>query len=399
MKIFLLTLLLGLSLSSRAQDINDPENEFLGFIYQQQGYQLDDPRGDILLLWTAHQIPKFVLKNLSGKQSEYLKIREQKIQELLKKYPEYSVHEEKKNVIIQDYVTYNPEHEPIQLEGHKAPFKIKNVVQMMKQVITEEFQDNGIIPQEGSVHKWSQETKKAIRKKFPLFSRMSKLLVALSRGGTSSYMVSGSEEELKDYIISRPENSINLEEMFRASYRINKGDVYLTLLTVENVLSKFWLVAKRDKRLITTKLKDITNYNYKTDKFGSWYHLFGMMLYGYAEGGLTSRIVGNVETAGSLIMSRFKDERQETYINSRGGPIGARVKKFIKKKEYLNFERNEDYLNEDFYMDLDEDFSKRLEKAKKKKQVGFLSLEERFRIKNVNSHTGFVILSSIQQRV
>jgi hypothetical protein len=366
MKSLLLIFLFILSLSSRAQDLHLEENKYLGYIYQQQGYQLDDPQGDILLLWTAHQIPKFVLSNLKGQQSELLKQRQKKIEELLRKYPQFQPQPETKNLIVENYITFNPDHVAIELEGHQAPFKIKNMTLMMKQVISEEYQHNGLKPQLGEVHKWSSEIQPKLRKKFPLFSRMSKLLVALSRGGTSSYMVTGTEEHLKDYILSRPEESINLEEMFRASYRINQGDVYLTLLTIENVLSRFWLSSGRSKRAIMTRLKDITNFNFRTDKFGSWYHLFGIMLYGYAEGGFKSRVVGNLETAGSQIMSRFKDEKQESYINARGGPIGARIRRFIKKGKYETFQLKKQYLKEEFYMDLDEDFTRRIKRAQKK---------------------------------
>jgi hypothetical protein len=366
MKTILLFLLLGLSLSSRAQDLNLEENKYLGYIYQQQEYQLNDPKGDVLLLWTANQIPKFILKNLQGKQSEHLKIREGKVDELLLKYPEYQKPVETTNLVVPDYITFNPDHIAIELEGHEAPFKVKNIVTMMKQVIAEEYQLNKLEPQLGIVHKWSPEIKKQIRKKFVIFSRMSKLLVALSRGGTSNYLVTGTEENLKEYILSRPKNSITLEEMFRASYRINQGDVYLTLLTIENLLSKYWLTPHRAKRAISTKLKDITNFNYHTDKFGSWYHLFGIMLYGYAEGGFKAKVVGNVETLGSTIMGRFADEKQENYINSRGGPVGGRLRKFIKKNQFKTFELDKKYIEEDFYMDLDEDFTKRLKKSQKK---------------------------------
>lgn len=366
MKTLLLCLLLGLSLSSRAQDLNLEENKYLGYIYQQQEYQLNDPQGDILLLWAAHQIPKFVLSNLQGKQAEILKFRKEKVDELLVKYPQYALKEETKNTVVQNYVPYRTDHLAIELEGHQAPFKVKNMAAMMKQVIAEEFQVNGLKPQLGTVHKWSPEIKKDLRKKFVIFSRMSKLLVALSRGGTSYYMITGTEDTLKDYIITRPENSITLEEMFRASYRINQGDVYLTLLTIENLLSRFWLTPHRSKRLVTTKLKDITNFNYRTDKFGSWYHLFGIMLFGYAEGGFKAKTIGNIETLGSKVMGRFKDEKQEDYINSRGGVVGARLRKFIKKGLYETLPLNKQELEEDFYMDLDEDFTKRLEKAQKK---------------------------------
>lgn len=366
MKAILLCLLLGLSLSSRAQDLILEENKYLGYIYQQPGYMLDDPKGDVLLLWTAKQIPQFIINNLRGNQAEHIKLREEKLAELLIKYPEYQSKPETKNLIVEDYVPFNPQHDPIELEGHQAPFKVKNVAMMMKQVIAEEYQLNKLQPQLGTVHKWNAEIKKELHKNFVLFSRMSKLLVALSRGGSSNYLVTGTEEDLKDYIISRPQNSITLEEMFRASYRINKGDVYLTLLTIENLLSKFWLTSHRSKRVISTKLKDITNFNYRTDKFGSWYHLFGIMLYGYAEGGFKSKVVGNIETLGSMIMGHFVDEKQETYINSRGGPIGSRIRRFIKKKKYETFKLDSKFIEEDFYMDLDEDFTERLEKVKKK---------------------------------
>lgn len=368
MKFLLLSLLLGLSLSSRAQDLDKDENKYLGYIYQQPGYMLEDTKGDILLLWSARQIPKYIYNNVLGDEAALLKERQEKIDELLKLYPEYKIKEETKNTIVQDYLTVNPDHDPIELEGHQAPFKVDNLALMMKQVIAEEYQINNLIPQKGNVHKWSPELIKELKKKFWLFGRMSKLLVALSRGSTSYYMVTGTEEALKDYIISRPDNSINLEEMFRASYRINQGDVYLALLTVENVLNRFWLIPGRSKRLITTKLKDITNFNYHTDKFGSWYHLFGVLVYGYAEGGFKAKVVGDIETVGSQIMSKFADEKQETYINARGGPVGGKIRRFIKKNEYESFKLDKKYLEEEFYMDLDEDFTKRLEKAKKKKQ-------------------------------
>ena len=80
-----------------------------------------------------------------------------------------------------------------------------------------------------------------------------------------------------------------------------------------------------------------------------------------------AKVVGNLETAGSQIMGRFADERQESYINGRGGPIGGRIRRFVKKNQFENFKMDKKYLEEDFYMDLDEDFTKRLEKAKKKK--------------------------------
>ena len=363
----LIVLLLGLNLNALAQDISSEENKYLGYIYQQASYQLDDPQGDILLLWSAKQVPESIIQNLRGKSKELQCLRDEKIQELLFKYPQYKPKPETKNIIIESYVPFDTSDLEIELEGHQAPFKARNMILMLKEIISEEHQLSGMVPVTGSVHEWSPEIKKEIRRKFPVFSRFSKLLIALSRGVTSFFMLSGTEEALQDYIISRPENSINLEEMFRASYRINKGDIYLTLLTIENVLSRFWLTPQRSNRLVTTKLKDITNYYYHTDKFGSWYHLFGIMLYGYAHGSLKAKIVGNLESAGSHFLGRFQDERQEDYINRRGGGIGAKLYRFIENKEFQSFAIDKKYIEEDFYMDLDEDYTKRLEKARKKK--------------------------------
>ena len=363
MKFILLLSTILISFQLFAQE----DEKYLGFIYQQQQPALDDPKGDELLLQTANQIPKFVKASLKGKTKELLEDRAERVKRLQEKYPEYKQVEEKTNIVVEDYITHNPDHVAIELEGHKAPFKVKNMANMMKEVIVEEFQQKGTIPQEGKVHKWSESTRKELKKRFPLFARMPKLLVALSRGSTSSYMVTGTENSLSEYILSRPINSINLEEMFRASYRINNGDVYQTLLTIENVLSRYWLTPGREKRAITTRLKDITNYNFKTDKFGSWYHLYGIMLYGYAHGGLGAKIVGNLESFGSHVMGKFKeDEKQEDIINNRGGAIGANLRRFVKNQGYKDFKSDPSLVEEACYMDLDEDFSKRLAKALKK---------------------------------
>lgn len=368
MRSILLLCLLITSTQALTQDLTLEENKFLGYVYQQPGYQINDPKGDVLLLWSAKQIPQTIVNNLAGKDLELNLLREARIKELLKKYPQYVPKEESSNLIVQNYKPFDVEDEAIALEGHEAPFRVKNVVRMFEQVITEEYKRNGITPVTGEIHRWSPEVKQQIHKNFPVFSRMSKLLVALSRGATSFYLVSGTEIDLTTYILSRPENSINLEEMFRASYRINKGDVYLTLLTVENVLSKYWSKPQRKLRSITTKLKDITNFNYSADKFGAWYHLFGVMLYGYAEGTIPAKTAGNLETFGSLIMSRFETEPQENYINKRGGAIGGNLRKFMEKKAFETFEQNKEFMNEESYMNLSEDFTKRLKKEKKKKQ-------------------------------
>jgi hypothetical protein len=259
-----------------------------------------------------------------------------------------------------NYIDYNESHLPVQLEGHKDPFSPKNVSLMIKQVISEEYHQNSILPTYGQVHKWDPRLEKKLKKRFPFFARLPKLLIALACGVTFNFMRTDKEDTLIEYIISRPINSISLEEMFRTSYRINNGDVYLTLLTIQNVLSRYWTDPNRSKRLVTTRLKDITNFNYRSDKFGAWYHMFGMILFGYSRGELRAKAVALQETFASKVLSGGKDEVQEDFINSNSGKIGARIKRFVKRHGYTRFKLNSKYLDEDFYMSLDEDFSSRL---------------------------------------
>lgn len=367
MKTFILiTIMLGMSLSSFAQ-ITDMDESL---VYQQFKYQLNDPKGDELLLWSTHdllfnEIPGYVKENFIGNGGATALELQKKKAEAYKKFPQYAPLAETKNILVEDFVPFKPEHAPIPLEGKKAPINVKNMTLMMKQVIAEEFKTSGLEPQLGTIHKWSPDTHKKLKKKYQFLGRLNKLLVVLSKGSSSRYLVTNKENQLVDYILSRPINSINLEEMFRASYRINQGDVYLTFLTVENVLSAFWITPQREIRAVTTRLRNITNYNYRTDKFGAWYHLFGMLLYGHAYGAANAKIVSLIEAVSDKMMTGLSNDSQENKINYIGGKIGSRLGKYITKREYLSFEQNKEYLVEDFYMDLDEDFTKRVKRKSK----------------------------------
>ncbi len=347
-----------------AQNVYDKENRLLAYVYQQREYKLFDQEGDFLLIWSSTQIPYYVMNTIKGKQIEFRAEKALKIDALAEKYPDFAPKEDQKNVVVAEYVNYRKSDFPIAIQGNVAPFIVKNLSLMMEEVITEELK-NGIHPTLGVVHKWSNQGPGTFRRRLLKIGHVSKLLLALARGVTSKYLVAGKEKDLKDYLISRPTESVTLQEIFRTSYKMNNGDMYLSLLTIENVLSEFWTSPDRDKRLITTKLKDIINFNYKTDKFGSWYHLFGIMLYGYAEGGSRSFLVGKTETVGGAVMSRFKEhEWQEEYINAHGGKVGSKLHDFVKKKKYEKFEINSQYTEENFYLKLDEDFTDDIAKVR-----------------------------------
>lgn len=249
----------------------------------------------------------------------------------------------------------------IYVEGHQNPIKTKKFVLMVNQIMIDEL-ENGITPKYGKIHDWSNEFKKSSLAKKSVLAKFGKLLIALSRGETSQYLISGTEERLEEWILSNDLNSIYPHDMLKSSYQINNGDMYLTLLTIENVLNRYWRINDRENLPITKRLKPIINsFGGNGDKFGSWYHLFGIILYGYAEGPISGKIIGTIESMGSHILGKFEDEKQEDYINSVGGIIGGKIAHSIKNLTFEKIKSDSTRLSADYYLDLNEDFSERLE--------------------------------------
>jgi hypothetical protein len=255
----------------------------------------------------------------------------------------------------------------LQLEGRVNPFRKKEMLAMMTQIMTEE-RAAGLEPKYGEPHEWSPEFIQYCKdtgEVFPL--NFTKLLTALATGVTSRHFKTGTEADLINYILTRPDGSITLHEMFRASYRLNKGDVYLTILTIENILSDNWRHPQRDKLAVTRKLANISNfYQGKGDKYGAWYHLHGIMLYGYVRGGFRAALIGGIESQGSHVLGHGENEQQEDYVNSVGGKIGAALAKIVNEKTYLSFKADKNYCDQEVYLNLHEDFRDRLEYVESK---------------------------------
>ncbi|MDA8243230.1 MAG: hypothetical protein M0025_03815 [Elusimicrobia bacterium] len=251
------------------------------------------------------------------------------------------------------------------IEGRVNPFRKKEVLKMYQQIMLEE-RANGIEPVFGEPHEWSPEFIQYCRDKgevIPL--TFTKLLTALASGVTSRHFKTGTEAALIDYILTREDGSVTLDQAFRQSYRLNRGDVYLSILTIENVLSDHWRHPQRDKLAVTRKLANISNFfQGRGDKFGAWYHYHGIMLYGYVRGGFRAALIGGIETAGSHVLSGANDqggEQQEDYVNSTGGKIGAKLAKIVNGKLYESFTPDKNYCDPNVYLDLNEDFRDRME--------------------------------------
>ncbi len=269
--------------------------------------------------------------------------------------------DEKERMIVQLH------NSAMQLEGRVNPFRKKEMLDMMMQVIKEE-QAAGLQPRFGEPHTWSPEFIQYCKDKGELIPLgFTKLLTALASGVTSRHFKTGTEELLINDILARRDGSATLDQVFRASYRINGGDVYLAILTIENILSDNWRHPQRDKLAVTRKLANICNfYQDRGDKYGAWYHFHGIMLYGYVRGGFRAALVGGIETAGSHILSGGVDEQQEDAVNSMGGKIGAKLAKVVREKLYSAFSADKNYCDPEVYLNLHEDFRDRLEYVESK---------------------------------
>jgi len=131
---------------------------------------------------------------------------------------------------------------------------------------------------------------------------------------------------------------------------LNKGDIYLTLLTAENTLAKNPYKKDRDEDPLQKKLSYIRNDSEPLgDKYGGWYHFFGAALYGLLRSGFTSKSVVLTEAFGSLFLEG--PDRQETLINVAGADFGNKLKKMLKNEQWKNVLAGTDDRN---YMDLSE---------------------------------------------
>ena len=255
------------------------------------------------------------------------------------------------------------------IEGRINPFRKKEMLKMYTQIMLEE-KANGLEPKFGLPHEWSPEFRQYCRDKGEIIPlTFTKLLTALASGVTSRHFKTGTESALIDYILSREEASVTMDQLFRASYRLSGGDVYLAILAIENILGDNWRHPERDKLAVTRKLANISNfYQGKGDKYGAWYHFHGIMLYGYVRGGFRAALIGGIETAGSHVLNGPNDqnEQQEDYVNSMGGKIGAKVAKAVNEKQYDAFVADKNYCDPNVYLDLSEDWRDRIEYVESK---------------------------------
>jgi len=333
------------------EDIDKENPLYFALAYQQSELMLVDPVGDMQILYLKSKgANKKLMAMLFGNMSKVIADanKNEKIARAL--YPEMSS-------LLDDSLEYGePEKKGPVIEGRQNPIKSNEIIKMFKQIITQE-NNKGIKAKVGEFHKWSREYKKENRKTISIWQG-SKLFLTLAAGTTSRFLVTGGEDDLINWILRQENNSIEIHEIFRRSYQIHNGNIYLSLLGIENVLSRYWKVKNRGNLLLTKKLTSITNhFEGRGDKFGAWYHFFGMMTFGYAtKSAFKSSAVGRIESFGSFITSKLRREFQEKWINKKAGPIGAKLRKAVESGKAMNFVEKINYLDSSKYLDLTETY-------------------------------------------
>lgn len=295
--------------------------------YQQTGLQMVDPRGDAYLIRKLDQIPWKLLKTLVGGS-----------------YPQAEIEKERELQTIETAQKIGQAEDPLKI-GRTKPIHIPRLINAIHRVILEEYP--AITPVMGEEHAWSPEAHRYLwfgfwhrvgrfiigkQKEFPtlLFMR-SKIFLLLACGWTSRYAVTGQEPDLEQWIMSQPDRSIQLHELFRESYLLNKGNMYLSMLTAENVLASDPYRVDRGESPLQQKLAYIRHDSQPLgDNYGAWYHFFGIGMYGLIRAPFVARAVAEIESFGSLFLEG--KDKQEDYINRYGAIFGRQLNRLIEKE-------------------------------------------------------------------
>ncbi len=308
------------------------EKSYIAELYQQDSLMLVDPVGDARLIRRLDTIPiKLGAILFRGKplpQSMDAKRREE--------------------AVLQD--------EPLVI-GRSLPIDVDRLLNKCAEIMRAHFPE--IFPTAGQEHRWSPEAEDYLSHAYwhrlrrhseghqqdppvPILGR-SKLFLCLACGWTSKYCVTGKEAALTGYIMSRPDRSVMPHELFEESYVLNGGNIYLSFLTCENILTSDPHRKGRYKDPMQQKLAYIRHDSTESgDNYGAWYHLFGIALYSMLRPELKGLIVADAESLGSFFFEG--SDRQEDMINHYGAIFGQKYRKMLEDGSWWLRGGRTDYL-------------------------------------------------------
>ena len=270
--------------------------------YAQEKLMLVDREGDRLLLqlfWDTCEtgLKKCLLRKNTAPQETQLRL------------PRFL----QENPILQ-----NVPSRPVDNSRVRPLFDAQATVSNLKKIIRNE-QARGLHASFGRIHTWSAGRT----------SGLSKIIMALATASSSRFLYVGHEEELIEWIKTRPDNSVSIEDLFHKSYILNGGNVYLTLLTIENVLSDATFEENRENTAVNRKLADL--YAGSPNKFGDWYHMFGTMLAGYV--GEPARLIAKLYGIYRRISRGGAAEKATMAADKVGADMGVELRGLVSEKD------------------------------------------------------------------
>lgn len=332
----LLSLLIALILlpAARANEFHDWIKASNGEHYQQTEYTPVDPKGDAYLMRKLDQVPMKLVNALI--KDDY---REEDIDKEEELRDEFEIGSQRS------------------IDPDRMVNKFREIIQDLPEITLTKGQE----------HQWCPDAQKYLlygfwdrlgrfvtgkQKDFPAPLLMrSKLFLLLACGWTSRYAVTGQEKALEQWILSRPDRSLLYHDLFRESYILNKGDMYLSILTCENVLAGDPYVENRAAQPVQMKLRYIRNDSRQLgDNYGAWYHFYGLMLYGIVRPGLVTRFVAETESLGSFFLEGA--DKQEDYINRVGAIFAKKLNRMVSNRTWmipLGSDDRTDYMTQDEY--------------------------------------------------
>lgn len=266
--------------------------------YAQEKLMLKDRKGDRLLLqlfWDTCEtgLKKCVLRKNIAPQETQLRL------------PRFL----QENPILQNTLVRMVDNSRV-----RPLFDAQATVSNLKKIIRDE-RARGLHVSFGRIHTWSAGRT----------SGLSKIIMALATASSSRFLYVGHEEELIEWIKTRPDNSVSIEALFHKSYILNGGNVYLTLLTIENVLSDATFEKDRENTVVNRKLADL--YAGSPNKFGDWYHMFGTMLAGYV--GEPARLIAKLYGIYRRISRGASAEKATIAADKAGADMGVELRGFV----------------------------------------------------------------------
>lgn len=313
--ILLLTLIFSGQLLAQSSDYGMKNPEF-AYVYQQNKFQKEDVLGDILLAHSVRNVPAGLFNIMIGRRGEYYTKPYLRAFEIAKDYPELSRINGHDAIYLKDLPTPNIFYK---LDKDRIIKQFKNALGYQS-------------IRRGSIPTWSKTFKDKYKSKIIPLLGGSKLLMCLVRGACSRFLVTGYEKDLESWAMNEADLSITPPKLLKKALELTDNNLSLALLTCQNTLSWHSKAPKRHMTQLQSKLRPfITIKGDKSeDKFGEWYHMFGLITYAFDKGETKASMISFTESAGGRVMG--SREKVEEEVNSLSPKIGQALKNLFDKK-------------------------------------------------------------------